>query len=74
MTHNTIQLMGVPELADRLGISLKSAWRLISQRRIGFVRIGRRIVISEVQLSNFIEENSVSTVDAVAMAQQILGR
>jgi excisionase family DNA binding protein len=52
----------VAEVADRLGTSERFPRRLVAERRITFVRVGRHVRIPEAALSAFIEVNTVAPV------------
>jgi excisionase family DNA binding protein len=64
----TNRLLTVNEAADRLSTSPRFIRRLIAERRIEFVRIGRYVRISESALSDFIDAGRVEPM-AVAEAQ-----
>lgn len=66
-------LMSIPELASRCGVSTKTAWRWVSQRRISFYRLNRRVVVSEFQLQQFLCKLEVRAIDAEKAAKRILG-
>ena len=65
-------LMTVPQLAKKLAVSTKTAWRLIHQRRIGFHKVGRRITVSQTQLNQYLQKTEVVPIDAEAVARQII--
>ena len=44
------------EAATRLGVSRSTIRRLLKERQIGYVRIGRRVVIPLTELERFAEE------------------
>jgi excisionase family DNA binding protein len=48
------RLLTVEEAADRLGTSVRFVRRLIAERRIAYIRIGRHVRIAEVDLASFI--------------------
>jgi excisionase family DNA binding protein len=48
------RLLTVEEAADRLGTSVRFVRRLIAERRIAYVRIGRHVRIAEADLASFI--------------------
>jgi excisionase family DNA binding protein len=48
------RLLTVTEVAERLGTSERFPRRLIEERRITFVRIGRKVRIPESALNDFI--------------------
>ena len=53
------QLLTVAEAAEVLGTTDRFPRRLISQRRIRFVRVGRHVRIPESALAQFIEAGVV---------------
>jgi excisionase family DNA binding protein len=50
----TDRLLTVGEAADRLGTSVRFVRRLVFERRIAFVKVGRYVRIAEVDLEAFI--------------------
>ncbi len=52
-------LLTVDQVAERLGTSVSFPRRLIGQRRIRFVRIGRHVRIPESALAEFIAAGTV---------------
>ena len=64
----TDRLLTVDEAADRLSTSSRFIRRLIAERRIEFVRIGRYVRIGESALSDFIDAGRVEPM-AVAEAR-----
>lgn len=54
------QLLTVSEAARVLGTTDRFPRRLISQRRIRFVRVGRHVRIPEQALQDFIDAGSVA--------------
>jgi excisionase family DNA binding protein len=48
------RLLTVEEAADRLGTSVRFIRRLIAERRIAYVRIGRHVRIAEADLASFV--------------------
>jgi excisionase family DNA binding protein len=53
------QLLTVDEVADALGTSVRFPRRLIAERRIRFVQIGRLVRIPESALEEFVREGTV---------------
>jgi excisionase family DNA binding protein len=53
------QLLTVQAAAERLSTSPRFVRRLIAERRIEFVKIGRHVRISEAALAQFIEAGRV---------------
>ena len=66
-------LLTVPILAERLGVSVKTAWRLVHQRKIGFHRIGRRIAISPKHVDDYLRSIEVVPIDPQLVARKFLG-
>lgn len=60
------QLLTVAEVAKVLGTTDRFPRRLISQRRIRFVRVGRHVRIPERALADFIDAGRVEPVQAEA--------
>jgi excisionase family DNA binding protein len=56
------RLLTVAQVADLLGTTERFPRRLISERRIRFVRVGRHVRIPESALCEFIEAGSVEPV------------
>jgi excisionase family DNA binding protein len=48
------RLLTVEEAADRLGTSVRFIRRLLAERRIAYVRIGRHVRIAEADLASFV--------------------
>jgi excisionase family DNA binding protein len=57
------RLLTVEEVAERLGTSVRFPRRLIAERRITFVRIGRHIRIPESAVTAMIEAGTVEAVE-----------
>ncbi len=53
------QLLTVQAAAERLSTSPRFVRRLIAERRIEFVKVGRHVRISEAALAQFIEAGRV---------------
>jgi excisionase family DNA binding protein len=54
------RLLTVEEAADRLGTSTRFVRRLIFERRIAFVKVGRHVRISPADLDAFIAAGRVT--------------
>ena len=48
------KLLTVEEAADQLGTSVRFVRRLIAERRIAYIRVGRHVRIAEADLASFI--------------------
>lgn len=68
----SFQLRSVKEAAGLLGISVKTMWRLIDQRRIATVRFNRRVLVSNQAIEEFAKRHTISSIDAKALAQRML--
>jgi excisionase family DNA binding protein len=53
------KLLTVAEAADQLGTSVRFVRRLIAQRRIAYVRVGRHVRIAEADLASFVAAGRV---------------
>ena len=53
------RLLTVEEAADRLGTSVRFIRRLIAERRIAYVRVGRHVRIAEADLASFVAAGRV---------------
>lgn len=53
------KLLSVEDAAKVLGTTVRFPRRLIAERRIRFVRIGRHVRIPECELQDFIDEGTV---------------
>ncbi|MFP4605832.1 MAG: helix-turn-helix domain-containing protein [Bacteroidales bacterium] len=53
----------VSEAADFLGISAEKVYELINDRKIGYVKIGRRKLIPKAEAVNYIKENTKKPLD-----------
>jgi excisionase family DNA binding protein len=61
------QLLSVEAAAERLDARPRFIRRLIAERRIEFVRVGRHVRISESALAEFIEAGKVPPLTAANM-------
>ena len=62
MTKTTERLLSVGEVAELLGTTERFPRRLIAERRITFVRVGRHVRIPESAVEEMIEDGTVSPV------------
>lgn len=56
------RLLTVDQVAEVLGTSVRFPRRLIEERRIAFVKVGRHVRIPESAVSAFVEANTVQPV------------
>lgn len=48
------KLLSVPEAAQLLGVSARTTWRLVSNRRLKTVRVGRCLRVVAISIDEFI--------------------
>ena len=58
------RLLTVEDAADRLSTSVRFVRRLIAERRIEFVKVGRHVRISESALAEFIDAGRIEPLTA----------
>jgi excisionase family DNA binding protein len=58
----TDRLLSVEEVAQLLGTSTRFPRRLIAERRIVFVKVGRHVRIPESALADFVVANTVQPI------------
>jgi excisionase family DNA binding protein len=56
------RLLSIAEVAERLGTSERFPRRLVAERRVTFVKVGRHVRIPESAVLAFIEANTVQPV------------
>lgn len=52
-------LLNVQETASYLHISISTLYRWVHQKKIGYVKIGSRVLFSEDFLKKYIEQNTI---------------
>jgi excisionase family DNA binding protein len=57
------KLLTVDQAAERLGTTVRFPRRLISERRIAFVRVGRHVRIPEAALEEFVQAGRVEPLE-----------
>jgi excisionase family DNA binding protein len=62
MSKNTRRLLTVDQAAERLGTSVRFPRRLIAERRITFVRVGRHVRIPEEAIEDMIASGTVEPI------------
>ncbi|HZM80584.1 MAG TPA: helix-turn-helix domain-containing protein [Candidatus Limnocylindrales bacterium] len=63
MSKVTGKLLTVEQAAERLGTSVRFPRRLIAERRITFVRVGRHVRIPEATIEGMIASGTVEPID-----------
>lgn len=56
--NQTNRLLGLREVAERLGLSLHTVRRWASERRFPTVHLGGRVLVKEMDLEQLIEKHS----------------
>jgi excisionase family DNA binding protein len=62
------RLLTVEAAADRMSTSVRFIRRLIAERRIEFVRVGRHVRISESVLAEFIDAGRIAPLTSVRIS------
>jgi excisionase family DNA binding protein len=62
MSKATSKLLTVAQAAERLGTSVRFPRRLIAERRITFVRVGRHVRIPEEAVEDMIASGTVEPI------------
>ena len=52
------KLMDINEISEKVGLSLSAIYKMIHQRRIPFVKVGRLVRFDPIQIKEWIEDNS----------------
>jgi excisionase family DNA binding protein len=61
------RLLGVEEVAERLGVTPRYVRRLVAERRIRFVKVGHLLRFEGNDLDDWIEQNCTEPIEATAM-------
>ena len=62
------RLLSLPEATDRLGTTTRFPRRLIAERRIRFVRLGRHVRIPESAIEEFVEAGTVRPITGAELS------
>jgi len=62
-TNGSRQLLDVTEVAERLGVSPFTIRAWLRQRRLEYVKLGRRVLVPESVIRRFVEINTVPARD-----------
>jgi excisionase family DNA binding protein len=72
-TRDARHLLTVEAAAERLSTSPRFIRRLIAERRIEFVKVGRHVRISESALDEFIDAGRVAPLTAASLRHDLRG-
>ena len=64
VNHQSERLLTVEEAAERLGTGVRFVRRLIHERRIRYVKLGKPVRIPESAISAYVDERTVEPVRA----------
>ena len=62
MQHSNLKenrLLSIPEVARFLGISQHTLYTMVSQQRVPFVKVGRRVLFDPDHLNQWIKQSTV---------------
>ncbi len=59
--NNNDRLLTVDEAAERLGTGVRFIRRLVAERRIRYVKLGKHVRIADSVLNAYVEERTVPT-------------
>jgi excisionase family DNA binding protein len=62
--RTTNRLLTVEAAAEQMSTSVRFVRRLIAERRIAYVKIGRHVRITEADIAAFIEDGRITPMDA----------
>lgn len=71
--NRTDRLLTVEAAAEHMSISVRFVRRLIAERRIEFVKVGRHVRISESALAEFIDAGRVQALTAADTRRRMKG-
>ena len=57
------RLLTVKQAAEQLGLSARTVWAWIYQRKLGVVRLGRAVRISDETIQKIIERGTVPAIE-----------
>ncbi|MGH3407164.1 MAG: excisionase family DNA-binding protein [Streptosporangiaceae bacterium] len=72
-TQPADRLLTVDAAAERMSTSVRFVRRLIAERRIEFVKVGRHVRITETALADFIEAGRTPPVTAAGVRPTMRG-
>jgi len=70
----TVQLLSVAETAERLGIAVQTLRNWISQKRVPYVKLGRRTLFDPRQIERWLSQHTVREQGAPPPLEDLLAR
>jgi excisionase family DNA binding protein len=61
------KLLGVEEVAGRLGVTQRYVRRLVAERRIRFIKVGHLLRFEGSDLDDWIEQNCTEPIEAMSL-------
>jgi excisionase family DNA binding protein len=59
-TDTIPQLLTIEQLADRLGTSIRHVRRLVAERRVPYLKVGRFVRFDPVEITAWLDHNRVT--------------
>lgn len=72
-TGQSERLLTVAEAAEYLNTSVRFVRRLISQRRIAYVKLGRHVRIAEADIRTFVDDSRLEALTAADVWEDVRG-
>lgn len=60
----TASLLSVPEVATRLGVGARFVYRLVDERRIPFIHVGRYLRFEPADVEDYLASRRTEVIDA----------
>lgn len=73
MTSDKGNLLTVAEAADYLNTSVRFVRRLIAERRIAYVKLGRHVRLAEADIAAFIEGSRLEAITSADVWRDLRG-
>ncbi len=58
-SHFLTQLIDISKAAQALGVSVHTLYKMISQRRIPYIKVGSRVMFDPIKLEEWIKQQTV---------------
>jgi excisionase family DNA binding protein len=63
------QLLTIEQLAERLGVSIRHVRRLVAERRVPYLKVGKFVRFDPAEVSSWLDESRRSAIAQVASRQ-----